>query len=301
MNSVIGILVFLFFGAVVFLFFFVAIKALFDADSTQIKDGKKDEEVIKEGVKIKNKKAKKISNKISIIITSVVGGLILAASISLIIIKSVSNPLAVFDSVPVAIVSGSMQAKDDKNAYLKENNLDNQFSTGSIIILHKMPEQKDLKRYDVVAYKNKEGTTVVHRIIGFGYYDTNSIFVNTDDISKATEFVFRGDNNTANDTNYVKYSDMIGIYRGEKCPFLGYIVDFAQSYFGFITFAAVIGMLEAYEVFDNKNKKALMDRYEVISGSYDIDYIETNDNDGVRIKVLDDKNQGNKKENKKSK
>ena len=268
-SSIILILVFLIFGSLVFLFFYVAIKALFDADNTLVKEGKKDEEVLKEGAKIKNKK----TSKIALFLTNVIGGAILIGCAALVILKNVSNPLAVFSAIPVAITSGSMEKADDSNTYLEANKLTNQFAAGSIIILHKLPAKDELKQFDVVAYRNKEGTTVVHRIIEFGYYD-NDNFTITDNIKIATEFVFRGDNNTGNDTNYVAYDDMIGIYKGETVPLLGYVVDFAQSFFGLIAFAAVFGMLEAYEIFNKKSRKVLLDRYEIICGDYEVRYVK---------------------------
>ena len=271
-NIILLLLVFLFFSVIVFLFFFFAVKALFDAEKSLVTEGKKDEDVLKEGSKLKNKK----SGKISLIISSVIGGIVLAGCVLLVILKNVTNPLNVFSAVPVAITSGSMQEVDSGNSYLKvenyeANDLKNQFAAGSIIILHKMPAKDELKLYDVVAYKDKEGTTIVHRIIGFGYYGEDNTFVITNDIKDATDFIFRGDNNNTNDAYYVKYSDMIGIYKGETVQVLGYVVEFVQSYFGLITFAAVFGMLEAYEIFDKKDKKVILDRYEVICGNYDTD------------------------------
>ena len=274
-TNILLLLVYLVFGAIIFLFFFEAIKTLFDTENVLIKAGRKDKEVLKEGARIKRKKV----SKTSLIITNVIGIGILVTCVGLILIKNLTNPLNLFDTIPVAIVSGSMDANEETktytNPYLNENHLDNQFSTGSIIILHKLPEKNGLKMFDVVAYKNKDKVTVVHRIIGFGYYD-NDTFVMTDNVNNATEFIFRGDNNTINDTSYVHYSDMIGIYKNEKVSYLGYVVEFAQSFFGLFTFAALISMIEAYEIFNKKRSEAVLKRYKVIAGNYDIKHAKAN-------------------------
>lgn len=270
-TNILLLLVYLVFGAIIFLFFFEAIKTLFDTENILIKAGRKDKEVLKEGARIKRKKV----SKTSLIITNIIGIGILVTCAGLILIKNLTNPLNLFDAIPVAIVSGSMEAKDDDNKYLDENELDNQFSAGSIIILHKLPEKNELKMFDVVAYKNKDKVTVVHRIIGFGYYD-NDTFVMTDNVNDATEFIFRGDNNTINDTSYVHYSDMIGIYKNEKVSYLGYVVEFAQSFFGLFTFAALISMIEAYEIFNKKRREAVLKRYKVIAGNYNIKHAKAN-------------------------
>ena len=65
----------------------------------------------------------------------------------------------------MVVASGSMSKKNDANAYLNSNNLNNQFQTYDIIVLEKVENASDLNKYDVIAYRNDQGINVIHRII----------------------------------------------------------------------------------------------------------------------------------------
>lgn len=267
MNDTFFLIIYIIFATIVFIFFFFAVKGLFYTENTLTLMGLKDEVILK---RFKNTKNNKASRKINLIIDSSISALVIGMSLFLVTVNSIPNPTKYFNTVPLAIVSGSMSKKDSANKYLKENDLNDQFPTGSTILVHKMPEKDDLKLYDVVAYKNKKGVTVVHRIISFGYYDSSSHFIETKDITKADKFVFRGDYNTANDADYVEYSNMIGIYKGENVPYLGYFVQFAQSYFGLACFVALVAIIISYDSFEGKNRRMEIERYITVSGDYSI-------------------------------
>ncbi len=267
MNDTFFLIIYIIFASIVFVFFFFAVKGLFYSENTLASLGLKDKKLLK---KLKNTKNKRISRKGKIILDSSLSALVIGMSLFLVASNSLSNPTKYFDAVPVAITSGSMSKKDSANKYLVENDLNDQFPTGSTIILHKMPEKNELKLYDVVAYKNKKGVTVVHRIISFGYYDSKSHYVETSNIERADKFVFRGDYNTGSDSDYVEYSSMIGIYKGEYVPYLGYFVQFAQSYFGLACFVAMMAIIVSYDVFEGKNRRIEIERYIAITGDYSI-------------------------------
>ncbi len=267
MNDTFFLIIYIIFAIIVFVFFFFAVKGLFYSENTLTLLGLKDETLLK---KLKNTKRNKVSRKVNLVIDSFISALIIGMSLFLVTINSVSNPTKYFDVVPVAIVSGSMSKKDSSNTYLKENDLNDQFPTGSTILLHKMPEKNDLKQYDVVAYKNKKGVTVVHRIVSYGYYDSKGTFIQTSNIEMADKFVFRGDYNNGNDSEYVDYSSMIGIYKGEYVPYLGYFVQFAQSYFGLACFVAMVAIIISYDCFESKNRRIEIERYIAITGDYSV-------------------------------
>lgn len=267
-SDILFLLLFLGFAIIIFVFFFMSIKSIYTLDITFIELGKKDSEILE----FKKKKRCKLLGKIGFIATTIFTTLLVSSSLTFVILNNTTNPLNVLDFVPITITSGSMSAKDDKNTYLVENDLNNQFPTGSIIILHKLPEKNNLKKYDVVAYKTKEKILVIHRIIDFGYYEKdekgNEVWRLTNNIEKANKFVFRGDNNTANDPYYIDYKDMYGIYNDEYCSALGYVVEYIQSYFGLISVVAIATIIEAYEYFDRKTKNKIDERYMVLSGNF---------------------------------
>ena len=261
------LIVYIIFATIVFIFFFYAVKGLFHIENTLTILGLKDEIILR---KIKNTKKNKTSRKIKLIIDSCISALVVGVSFFLVTVNSISNPMKYFNTIPFAIISGSMSNKASTNKYLKQNNLDNQFPTGSMIFLHKLPEKSELNLYDVVAYKNKKGVTVVHRIIGWGFYDADGDFVETSNIENANKFIFRGDYNTANDSDYVDYSSMIGIYKGEYIPYLGYFIQFAQSYFGLACFVAIVAIIISYDCFEGKNRRIEIERYIYVSGDSSI-------------------------------
>ncbi len=267
MNDTFFLIIYIIFACIVFVFFFFAVKGLFYTENTLTLLGLKDESLLK---KLKNTKKNKTSRKLNIIIDSSISALVIGVSLFLVTVNSVPNPTKYFNVVPVAITSGSMSKKDSVNKYLVENELNDQFPAGSTIFLYKMPEKNELKQYDIVAYKNKKGTTVVHRIVSFGYYDSNNHFVTTSNIELADKFVFRGDYNTADDSDYVDYSSMIGIYKGGNIPYLGYFIQFAQSYFGLACFVAIVAIIISYDCFEGKNRRTEIERYIAITGDYSI-------------------------------
>ena len=267
MNDSFFLIVYIIFACIVFIFFFFAVKGLFYTENTMTLLGLKDERILKE---IKNTKTNKTSRKLKIAIDSLISVLVIGLSLFLVTINSIPNPTKYFDVIPVAITSGSMSKKDSSNKYLTENDLNNQFPTGSTILLHKMPEKDDLKLYDVVAYKNKKGITVVHRIISFGFYDSSGHYIETKNIKSADKFFFRGDYNNGNDSEYVNYSSMIGIYKGEYTPYLGYFVQFAQSYFGLACFVGIVAIIVSYDCFEGKNRRIEIERYMSVTGDQSI-------------------------------
>ncbi len=276
MNSnIIFLILYIFFAIIIYFFFFFATKAMFDGDNLFIEFGKRDEEILKLG----KQKERKVLKIFSISLTTLFCVLLVGTSVGLLIIKASSNPFTYTNKIPLAIISGSMEDKDKSNEYLIENNLNNQFPTGSLIFLEKVPDKSEIQKYDIIAYKTKEGVITVHRIISLGYYDENNIWTPTDDPSKATHYVFRGDNNDSSDGMFISYDQLYGKYTNTYIPFIGYGIQYIQSYFGLVSIVALGAILESYEIFERKNKKAIKARYELISGDYSAFKEEDNKNE----------------------
>lgn len=129
------------------------------------------------------------------------------------------------------VKSNSMSYANEKNKYLKENNLTNQFQTFDIVICEHLPKEEDLKLYDIVVYK-QDDIYVIHRIVGIE--EPNEKHPNE------RHFLLQGDAVDRPDTFPVLYSQMKGIYRGERIRFAGSIVLFLQSPAGWLCILLVL-------------------------------------------------------------
>ena len=110
------------------------------------------------------------------------------------------------------------------------------------MLLYKLPPVEELKLYDVVCYE-VDGVPVIHRIV---------------EIQPPNEshedyyFLLQGDAIENPDRFPVYYSQMRGIYRGERVPFLGSFVAFMQSVAGYLCILLVIFGIVAIPIVEKK-------------------------------------------------
>ncbi len=138
-----------------------------------------------------------------------------------------------FEDVPTLkmVNSGSMAKKLDKNTYLLENGLDDQFQTFDLILVYKAPPADKLALYDVVLYE-VDGEYIVHRIIGIEEANENH--------PEERYFLCRGDANEYSDRFPVYAEQIKAIYKGERIPFVGSFVSFLQSPAGWLCLILVV-------------------------------------------------------------
>ena len=148
--------------------------------------------------------------------------------------------------------SGSMSEKNEKNEYLFENNLNDQFDTFDLILTYKLPDEFDLELYDIVVYEY-DGELIAHRIVGIEEPNEKH--------SKVRHFLMQGDAVASPDKFPVLYSQMRGIYRGEKVPFVGSFVVFMQSPAGWLCMILVLAATVAAPIIDKKLEKERAARY----------------------------------------
>ena len=154
------------------------------------------------------------------------------------------------------VQSSSMERKDEHNAYLKENNLDDQIKKYDLVLIHQIPDEFDLQLYDVVVYKTVDGNFVIHRIIDIEEPNAEH--------PDQRHFTFRGDNVQYSDKRPVLYEQMIGIYRGERVGFWGKIVMFFQSYAGYLCLGLVVFYLVVMPIVEKKLEKIVLLRKQVL-------------------------------------
>jgi len=93
------------------------------------------------------------------------------------------------------------------------------FLTGSIIGVKPLSseERNTLKKDDVITFKSNEEILVTHRIIGVTKSGQNVLYET------------QGDNNDAPDNDLVLSENVVAIYSGFTLPYIGYLINFAQS------------------------------------------------------------------------
>lgn len=224
-----------------------------------IRSGAEDEAIIKEYST--DKKPNKFSKIFDIMVSALLCLIFGAVFVASLYINCTQN--VYFDSVPTyrVVQSGSMAEKNEKNTYLVENRLDDQIQTFDLILTYKIPKEEDLKLYDIVVYE-VDGLLVVHRIVGIdeaGGTHPNERY-----------FLLQGDAVGSPDRFPVLYSQMRGIYRGERIPFIGSFVMFMQSPAGWLCILLVLVAFIVTPILEKKLANARHARYLLITPSGEI-------------------------------
>lgn len=197
---------------------------------------------------------KKKQNKVVFAIFKIILPILLCVCLGVVFVFSlyVKKNESSHIAVPKVVKSESMSYRNEKNKYLDVNNLTNQFQRFDVIFLEPMPDQKDLKIYDVVAYE-KNDILVIHRIVGEYEKDGETLYL------------LRGDANLYNDYQYVKYSQMKGIYKGKRLVFIGSVVLFFQSPAGWMCIIMCAFISIILPIADKKMLKSINDRLVIIN------------------------------------
>ena len=145
------------------------------------------------------------------------------------------------------VKSESMATKHERNTYLVENNLNNQLQMFDIVVCHHLPAEDELEIYDIVVYKYDD-MYIIHRIVGIE--EPNEKHPNE------RHFLLKGDANKYDDEFPVLYSQMQGIYKGIRIPFVGSFVLFMQSPAGWLVILLVLFAMVGTPLVENKWKKA---------------------------------------------
>jgi hypothetical protein len=198
--------------------------------------GAEDEKIKTEYLKNKDKRKSVIVGIINLVIPIVACVVMLAIFIGSIVIGVLKDDVVGNTPSLKVVTTASMSKKYEKNTYLFENDLNDQLQVYDLILVHKLPDEKDLKLYDIVLYE-VDNNLIIHRIVKIE--EPNSKHPNE------RYFLLQGDNVQFSDKFPVKYSQMKGIYRGDRIPFIGSFVVFMQSTAGvlcvmLVVFAAIV-------------------------------------------------------------
>lgn len=141
------------------------------------------------------------------------------------------------------VSSSSMASKYEKNTYLFAHHLDDQVQLYDLLVTYPVPAEEDLKLYDIVIYEI-EGQMVLHRIVGIeepGVEHPDQRY-----------FLCQGDALERPDRFPVLYSQIRGIYRGEKIPLAGNFVLFMQSPAGWLCILLTVFVIFVTPVMEKK-------------------------------------------------
>lgn len=207
-----------------------------------VRGGLEDENLIKEYEKAEKRKCSKFSKAVDITIAVFLCAILAFAFSGSIYINCTQN--VYFKDIPTyrVVQTGSMAKKSDKNLYLWKNELHDQIQTFDLIATYQIPKEEDLKLYDIVVYE-VDDILVVHRIVGIE---------EPNERHSERYFLLQGDAVDAPDRFPVLYSQMRGIYRGEKIPFIGSFVLFMQSPAGWLCILLAVFAVIATPILEKK-------------------------------------------------
>ncbi len=217
-----------------------------------VKAGLEDEDIFKEFNTNSVKKQRNLSKIISTVLNALLCIFFGAIFLSSLYINCTQN--VYFDDVPTfrVVLTSSMENKNEKNKYLFDNNLNDQISAFDLITTYKIPNEEDLKCYDIIVYE-VDGILVVHRIVGIE--EPNSAHPNE------RHFLMQGDSVGSPDRFPVLYSQMKGIYKGEKIPFIGSFVLFMQSPAGWLCILLIVVAMISTPILEKKLFNARESRF----------------------------------------
>lgn len=245
-----------------------------NATIREINTGIKDVEIIHEVIyerqeKVKKRKeAVKIVKDVAFYLTLLI---VVPIFIFSVINKITKNTTMIGDSGIIVVASGSMSEQNKANDYIFKYNLNNQFDTYDIITISKVKKKSDIKPFDVIAFVNDEGTTIIHRVREIRYE------------ADGMHYVTRGDSNDKDDEYKPVFEDIVGVYTGQRMKGFGAFVIFFQSYAGIITVISIVYCMIMIDRISNKINKVQTERAKLLESV--IDYSEEKNTDNFKIKI----------------
>ncbi|MGY0692506.1 signal peptidase I SipW [Virgibacillus sp. FSP13] len=113
-----------------------------------------------------------------------------------------------------AVLSGSMEPE---------------IKTGSIIAIKTTDDVIDFHKNDVITFRTDEGILVTHRIVGMS--------------EDGEKYITKGDANDGADMEPVSPENIVGTYNGFTVPYVGYVMNAANSKEGAALFLILPGVL----------------------------------------------------------
>lgn len=232
-----------------------------------VSQGKRDIALIDDAVeeeKDKKNKSKRAWQRTRKIASYVVLGAVFAIFACALVAKFNNDVMPFGDTGLVAIASGSMSQRNSE-AVLTHPELTNQFDKYDIIGLTKYKSEDEVELYDVIAFRNDNGVTIIHRVVDIQVNSTGNKY-----------FVTQGDSNDVTDVGVqykgdLTFDRLIGRYNGFRLKGLGIIVFFLQSPSGIVSVLSVIYCLLMFDHYSGKYDEAVVKRTNLLVDLIDYD------------------------------
>lgn len=189
-----------------------------------IDSGLEDEKLKTEYLKEQAKKPSVIGKIFDKFVLFVCCSLLIVAFIFSLSVSAKEGKVA--NGVPTLSVvkSNSMSYVNEKNQYVKPSDVSDHLQMFDLIVCYKLPAEKDLKVNDIVIYQ-ADDALIIHRIVAIE---------EPNDKHSERHFLLHGDANKSPDFFPVTYSQMKGIYTGNRIPMVGSFIMFLQSPSGYL-------------------------------------------------------------------
>lgn len=221
-----------------------------------IRCGAEDEALLKEFREQTNKKKKTTVLDILSAVFSIIVCIALFVSFSFSLYLNITEKDAANGLPSLKIVkSASMSYINEKNEHLQKNGIDNHLQTFDLIVTERMPNEFDLKLYDIVVYE-KNGDLIIHRIVGIEEPNEKH--------PDKRFFVLQGDAVQYKDEFPVTYDQMRGIYHNVRVPFVGSFIIFMQSPAGWLCILLVLFAIILIPFVEKKIEKEKKARLQVL-------------------------------------
>nr|WP_138919799.1 signal peptidase I [Lentibacillus jeotgali] len=157
---------------------------------------------------------KKILNVINHITTFLLFAVLIVTVLLVISFRASGGEAAIFGYQFKTVLSGSMEPE---------------IQTGSIISIEKGGDMKRFEKGDVITYRTPEDMLVTHRI--------------AEVIGDGEQYITKGDNNEGADLDPILAQNVVGKYTGFTVPYIGYVMNFANTSQGAALMLILPGLL----------------------------------------------------------
>ncbi|MBD1382334.1 signal peptidase I [Bacillus sp. IB182487] len=166
---------------------------------------------------------KKTIKTLSSLATSILFLILILMAVTVISSKASGGEPNIFGYQFKTVLSGSMEPS---------------IQTGSVIAVKPAEDKEQFQQGDVITYTNKDELLITHRV------------VEVKESGKPLSYITKGDNNDSPDREPVLPQNVNAEYTGFTIPYLGYLLNFANSKIGSAMFLIIPGIvLILYSIF----------------------------------------------------
>lgn len=135
----------------------------------------------------------------------------------------------VFAVISVKASGGEPSAFGYQLKSVLSGSMEPEIQTGSIIAIKEVDNHEQFEKGDVITFTTKDGIHITHRIVEVQ--------------GDGESYITKGDNNNGPDVEPVLAQNVVGQYTGFTIPYVGYIVNFANSKEGAALLLILPGLL----------------------------------------------------------